>query len=102
MNSQFGERIRELREKQNLYLRQVAPLLEMDTAQLSKIEKGLRQLKRELIPILANILKVESEELLTLWVAAQIIDVTSGEAVALKAIQVAEKEIINIRKKMEK
>ena len=60
MNSQFGERIRELREKQNLYLRQVAPLLEMDTAQLSKIEKGLRQLKRELIPILANILKVES------------------------------------------
>ncbi|MCF8324775.1 MAG: helix-turn-helix domain-containing protein [Leadbetterella sp.] len=102
MNSQFGERIRELREKQNLYLRQVAPLLEMDTAQLSKIEKGLRQLKRELIPILANILKVESEELLTLWVAAQIIDVTSGEDVALKAIQVAEKEIINIRKKMEK
>ena len=102
MNSQFGERIRELREKQNLYLRQVAPLLEMDTAQLSKIEKGLRQLKRELIPILANILKVESEEILTLWVAAQIIDVTSGEDVALKAIQVAEKEIINIRKKMEK
>jgi transcriptional regulator with XRE-family HTH domain len=102
MNSQFGERIRELREKQNLYLRQVAPLLEMDTAQLSKIEKGLRQLKRELIPVLANILKVESEELLTLWVAAQIIDVTSGEDVALKAIQVAEKEIINIRKKMEK
>jgi transcriptional regulator with XRE-family HTH domain len=102
MNSQFGERIRELREKQNLYLRQVAPLLEMDTAQLSKIEKGLRQLKRELIPILANILKVESEELLTLWVADQIIDVTSGEDVALKAIQVAEKEIINIRKKMEK
>ena len=102
MESQFGEKIRALREKQQLYLRQVAPLLEMDTAQLSKIEKGLRQLKRELIPILANILKVESEELLTLWVAAQIIDVTSGEDVALKAIQVAEKEIINIRKKMEK
>jgi transcriptional regulator with XRE-family HTH domain len=44
MKSQFGERVRSLREKQNLYLRQVAPLLEMDTAQLSKIEKGLRQL----------------------------------------------------------
>ena len=43
MKSQFGERIRALREKQNLYLRQVAPLLEMDTAQLSKIEKGLRR-----------------------------------------------------------
>ena len=99
MKSQFGERVRELREKQNLYLRQVAPLLEMDTAQLSKIEKGLRQLKREQIPILANILKVESDELLTLWVADQIIDVTCGEDVALKAMQVAEKEIISNRKK---
>ena len=57
MKSQFGERVRTLREKQNLYLRQVAPLLEMDTAQLSKIEKGLRQLKREQIPIIAEILK---------------------------------------------
>ena len=101
MKSQFGERVRELREKQNLYLRQVAPLLEMDTAQLCKIEKGLRQLKREQIPILANILKVESDELLTLWVADQIIDVTSGEDVALKAMQVAQKEILSNRRKKE-
>jgi hypothetical protein len=36
---------------------QVTPLLEMDTAQLSKIEKGLRQLKREQISIFAEILK---------------------------------------------
>ena len=99
MKSQFGERIRSLREKQNLYLRQVAPLLEMDTAQLSKIEKGLRQLKREQITILADILKVEKDELLTLWVADQIIEVTNDEDVALKAMQVAEKEIISNRKK---
>jgi transcriptional regulator with XRE-family HTH domain len=102
MNSQFGVRIRELREKQNLYLRQVAPLLEMDTAQLSKIEKGLRQLKRDQIAILAGILKVEKDELLTLWVADQIIDVTNGEDVALKAMQVAEKEILSKIKRKEK
>ncbi len=42
MKSQFGEKIRTLREEQNLYLRQVAPLLEMETAQLRKIEKGIR------------------------------------------------------------
>jgi transcriptional regulator with XRE-family HTH domain len=99
MKSQFGERVRTLREKHNLYLRQVAPLLEMDTAQLSKIEKGLRQLKREQITILADILKVEKDELLTLWVADQIIEVTNDEDVALKAMQVAEKEIISNRKK---
>ena len=99
MKSQFGERVRSLREKQNLYLRQVAPLLEMDTAQLSKIEKGMRQLKRDQIPILAAILKVEKDELLILWLADQIIEVTNDEDVALKAMQVAEKEIISNRKK---
>jgi len=102
MKSQFGEKIRTLREKQNLYLRQVAPLLEMDTAQLSKIEKGLRQLKRDQIAILAEILKVEKDELLTLWVADQIINVTNGEDVALKAMQVAEKEILSKLKNKEK
>jgi transcriptional regulator with XRE-family HTH domain len=98
MNSQFGEKIRTLREKQHLYLRQVAPLLEMDTAQLSKIEKGLRQLKREQIPILADILKASSDELMTLWLADQIYDVVKDEKMANEAMQVAEKKI-NLKKR---
>ena len=99
MYSQFGERIRDLREKQNLYLRQVAPLLEMDTAQLSKIEKGMRQLKREQIPILAETLKVDQDELLTLWLADQIYDVVKGEKLANEAMQVAEKNIKKYKRK---
>ena len=93
MNSQFGERIRALRAKQHLYLRQGAPLLEMDTAQLSKIEKGLRQLKREQIPIIAEILKVSSDELMTLWLADQIYAVVKDEKLANEAMQVADKKI---------
>jgi HTH-type transcriptional regulator, competence development regulator len=93
MESQFGEKIRALREKQNLYLRQVAPLLEMDTAQLSKIEKGLRQLKREQIPIIADILKANSDELMTLWLADQIYAVVKGEKLANEAMQATEEKI---------
>jgi transcriptional regulator with XRE-family HTH domain len=93
MNSQFGERIRTLREMQHLYLRQVAPLLEMDTAQLSKIEKGLRQLKREQIPILAEILKVNKDELIILWFADQLYDVVKDEKLAKEAMQVVERSI---------
>lgn len=93
MESQFGEKIRALREKQNLYLRQVAPLLEMDTAQLSKIEKGLRQLKREQIPIIANIFKADADELLTLWLADQIYAVVKDEKLANEAMQVTEEKI---------
>lgn len=93
MESQFGERVRELREKQNLYLRQIAPLLEMDTAQLSKIEKGIRQIKREQIYILAEILKADQDELLTLWLADQIYAVVKDETLANKAMQVTEEKI---------
>ena len=98
MKSQFGERVRTLREKHNLYLRQVAPLLEMDTDQLSKIENGLRQLKREQIPIIAEILKVSSDELMTLWLADQIYEVIKDEKLANEAMQVVEKNI-NLTKK---
>lgn len=98
MKSQFGERVRILREKQKLYLRQVAPLLEMDTAQLSKIEKGLRQLKREQISIIAEILKANSDELMTLWLADQIYAVVKDEKLANEAMQIAEKNI-NLKKK---
>lgn len=93
MHSQFGARIRTLREKQQLFLRQVAPLLEMDTAQLSKIEKGIRQLKREQIPILAEILKTEKDELLILWLADQLSAVVADEEFAYEAMHVAEKNI---------
>ena len=93
MKSQFVEKIRTLREKQNLYLRQVAPLLEMDTAQLSKIEKRLKQLKLEQIPIISEILKVSSDELMTQWLADQIYAVVKDEKLVNEAMQVAEKNI---------
>lgn len=76
-----------------LYLRQVAPLLEMDTAQLSKIEKGVRQIKKEQIPVLAGILKTEKDELLILWLADQLYDVVKDEKLANEAMQVAEQKI---------
>jgi len=95
MESRFGERIRTLRESQNLYLRQVAPLLEMDTAQLSKIEKGVRQLKKEQIPILANILKAEKNELETLWLADQLMQLLKDEPTADEALKTVTKNIKN-------
>ena len=98
MKSQFGEKIRTSRDKQYLYLPKVAPLLEMDTAQLSKIEKGIRQLKREQIPIIADILKASSDELMTLWLADQIYAVVKDEKLANEAMQVAEKSI-NLKKR---
>jgi transcriptional regulator with XRE-family HTH domain len=93
MTNQFGERLRQLREKQDLFLRQVASALEMDTAHLSKIEKGVRQLKKEQIAIVADVLNADKDELTTLWLADQVIGVVKDDSLGLKALQVAEHEI---------
>jgi len=102
MSSQFGNRIRIRREEQNLLLRQVAPMLEMDTAQLSKIERGERQAKKETVIKVAKILKVKEDDLLTLWLADQIYDVVKNEDNALKAMLVAEDSVKYNKRKNEK
>jgi len=93
MNSQFGNKIRILREEQKMLLRQLAPMLDMDTAQLSKIERGERNAKKETVLKLAEILKVTPDDLVTLWLADQIYDVVKDENTALKAMMVAEESV---------
>jgi transcriptional regulator with XRE-family HTH domain len=98
MASQFGERIRELRTKQSMFLRQLASLLDVDTSIISKIERGDRQMKKEHIPLLAKILKAEIDELMTLWLADQIYAVVKDEKLGNKAMQVTEDKM-NLRKR---
>lgn len=87
MAKQFGERLKQLREKNNLLQRQVASLLEIDTPMLSKIERGERKAKKEQVIQLARIMKVSNNELLTLWLADQLQDVIEGEALADEALK---------------
>lgn len=103
MDSNFGHKVRRLREQQNLLLRQVASILEMDIAQLSKIERGERQAKRETVLKIASLLKVNESELLTLWLADQIYDVVKDDENALKAIMVVEEkvELLKVQKNNE-
>jgi len=93
MAALFGERIRELRTKQNMLLRQLASLLDVDTSIISKIERGDRQLKKEQIPLLAQILKADIEELQTLWLADQLYNMVQGEPMADEALKSVSKKI---------
>lgn len=93
MAKQFGERIKELRQKNKLLQREVASQLDMDTPLLSKIERGERMPKKEIVSRMAQILKADEKELLTLWLADQIYDVAKDKDYAIKAMQVAEKNI---------
>jgi len=91
----FGERIRTIRESKGLLLRQVAAHLEIDTALISKIERGERRLNREQVVKLSSFFKVSEEELLTLWVTERIINVIVNEPFAIQGIEKA-KEILKV------
>ena len=57
----FGNRIRELRDKQGVLQRQLAALLEIDTPMFSKIERGDRRAKCEHVIKLAELLASRRE-----------------------------------------
>jgi len=59
----FGEYIRKLREDNGLPLRKVAAVLDIDPSTLSKIERGERSANKEMIPILAELFKENTEAL---------------------------------------
>ena len=86
MKSQFGELIRTHGKKQHLHLRQVALLLEMDTAQMSIIEKRMLQLKREQTATLTEILRASNDDLITLCLANQIYEVLKDEMMLNEAM----------------
>ncbi|GHU54677.1 transcriptional regulator [Bacteroidia bacterium] len=90
----FIERIKQLREEQQLPQRKLAAVLDIDTATYCKIEKGERKARREQIFIIAQILKTDVEELLTLWLADQVTAMVEDEhKIADKALNIAKENI---------
>lgn len=59
----FGEHIRKHREENKLPLRKVAAVLDIDPSTLSKIERGERSANKEMIPVLAELFKEDTETL---------------------------------------
>jgi len=96
--SQFSEHIRNLREERNIRQREVAACLKADTAFVSKLEKGERQARREQVLLLAELFKVDKEELLSLWLSEKVYDLVKDEEVALKSLKTAVKKIDNNKK----
>ena len=90
----FIARIRQLREERQMPQRQFAAALEIDTATYCKIEKGERRVKREQVLIIAELLNADEKELLTLWLADQIVEVVRIEKeLSNKVLDIAKKRI---------
>lgn len=89
----IGQKLRNLREEKGLLLRQVAAELEVDTAYISKMERGEKNIKRDYIIKLASLYRYSSEDLVTLWLADKVYDIIKEEKNAIEALRIAEQTI---------
>jgi transcriptional regulator with XRE-family HTH domain len=74
----LADKIKQLREEKQLFQRQLAEVLEIDTPMYCKIERGSRPIKRIQVVTLAKFLSTDETELLTLWLADKVLEVLVG------------------------
>ena len=65
MKTSFGEYIRKLRTENGMTLTQLAAQLELDSANLSKIENGKREFDEKRLELLANVFNLDLAQLRT-------------------------------------
>lgn len=93
----FGEIIRKLREDNNLPIRKVAAVLDIDPSTLSKIERNERTAKKEWIYRIADFFKVDEKELWIAHLSDKLINTVYEEKYGTDALKVAEKKIKYIK-----
>ncbi len=91
----LGDKLRELREKQGLLLREVAANMQVDTAFVSKLEHNEKSANKAHIKSLAKLYKVPENELLTFWLAEKVRKTISNENFGKEALKIVLKEIDN-------
>lgn len=76
----FSDKIRTLREAEKIPQRTMAKALGIGVPMYCRIERGVRSVRKEQIPIIAEALNTDSEELLKLWLADHIAALMEGES----------------------
>jgi len=89
----IGHTLRRLRVESKLPLRQVAAMVDVDVAILSKMERGERRLTKAMVQKLAKLYKHDADELLVLYLRDKVLYEVGDDQLALKALHVAEKAV---------
>ena len=94
-SNSLGSVIRKIRESKGLLLRQVAAALEVDTAYVSKLERGEKRTSKEQLKKLSKFLETSEEKLLELWLAEKVMTAIEGEEHGANALKIVSKRIKN-------
>ena len=89
----FGEHFKRLREQKKFLQRQVAAIIETDTAFVSKFEKGEKRLNREQLVKLAAFFDVPEKELIPLWLSERVKDVLKNDPYSAEALKLTEQRL---------
>ena len=90
--------IKNAREQKGLKTRELAQLLGIDQALISKFESGSRKPTKEQVAKIASVLEIDYETLIVAWLKERILYEIGQDEFALKALQVAEEEIRYVAK----
>ena len=86
----LADKIKQLREEKQLFQRQLAEVLEIDTPMYCKIERGSRPIKRTQVVALAKFLSTDETELLTLWLADKVLaELNTEKKIAREVLKIA-------------
>ncbi len=90
--------LKNAREQKGLKTREVAQLLGIDQALISKFESGTRKPTKDQVTKLSQLLEIDYETLMIAWLKKKILYEIGDEEFALKALFLAEQEIQNNKK----
>ena len=98
--------LKNAREQKGLKTREVAHLLEIDQALISKFENGLRKPTKDQVVKLASLLGIDFETLMIAWLKEKILYEIGQDEFALKAINMVREEMessnLSVKKSLSK
>ncbi len=95
--NKFGDIIRRKREEKGMLLRQLAAMIDVDTAILSKVERGERKARKEQVEKIAKALDLNEKELMIEYLSEIIAYEIIDEDSATDVLRVAETKVKYLR-----
>jgi len=97
--NKLGDIIRNKREEKGMLLRQLAAMIDVDTAILSKVGRGERKARKEQVIKIAKALDLDEKELMIEYLSEIIAYEIIDEDSAMDVLKVAEDKVKYFRRK---
>ncbi len=92
----LGQKLKQLRESKGLVLRQVAAVLNVDTAYVCKMEKNDKPVSKSHLKALSKIYELPESELIPYWLGEKVLHILEGNEHSVEALNLVLRSIENV------